>query len=82
MKMTQQTVPHPPRPPPAGAKSSGEPQMKTPMADPKIALYRRLNTKFIAMAFILFLLPQILLYFYTSNSASDMLVESLRKSVV
>ena len=41
-------------------------------------LHRRLTTKFVAMALLLFLAPQVFLYFFSSNTASEMLIDSLR----
>ena len=43
-----------------------------------VPLHRRLTTKFLAMALLLFLAPQVFLFFYSSNTASKMLIESLR----
>lgn len=43
-----------------------------------VPLHRRLTTKFVVMALLLFLAPQVFIFFYASNSASKMLIESLR----
>ncbi|NQZ12504.1 MAG: hypothetical protein HRT35_35570, partial [Algicola sp.] len=48
------------------------------MTDDKIALHRRLTTKFIGMAFLLSFLPLSFLYYFSTNSATEMLIESLR----
>ncbi len=42
-----------------------------------IPVYKKLTSKFAAMVLVLFLAPQVLLYFYSSNQASEMLIESL-----
>jgi hypothetical protein len=47
------------------------------MAQESIALHRRLTSKFVAMALLFFLAPQVFLYFFASNTASDVLIESL-----
>ena len=43
-----------------------------------VPLRRRLTTKFLGMAIVLFLAPQVFLFFFSSNTASEMLIESLR----
>ncbi|MCJ8270658.1 MAG: cache and HAMP domain-containing protein, partial [Psychrosphaera sp.] len=48
------------------------------MTDDKIALHRRLTTKFIGMAFVVSFLPLAFLYYFSTNSATEMLIESLR----
>lgn len=47
-------------------------------AEKNVPLHRRLTTKFVVMALLLFLAPQVFIFFYVSNSASEMLIESLR----
>jgi hypothetical protein len=51
------------------------------MAKNHIALHRRLTSKCIVMALLISLAPQSFLYFYSSNSASEMLIESLRNDL-
>ncbi len=51
------------------------------MAPNAIALHRRLTSKFVVMALLISLAPQAFLYFYSSNTASDMLIESLRNEL-
>ena len=46
-----------------------------------VPLYRRLNFKFVVMALMLFLAPQVFLYYFSSNQASEMLIESLRDNL-
>lgn len=46
-----------------------------------IRLRNRLTTRFIAIALLLFLAPQAFLYFFSSNTASNMLIESLRDNL-
>jgi len=48
------------------------------MAKNTIALHRRLTSKFVVMALLFFLAPQVFLYFFSSNTATEMLIESLR----
>ena len=51
--------------------------VKSGTGDFQIPVYKKLTSKFAAMVLVLFLAPQVLLYFYSSNKASDMLIESL-----
>ncbi len=51
------------------------------MAQNTIALHRRLTSKFVVMALLFFLVPQVFLYFFSSNTASEMLIESLRENL-
>ncbi len=46
-----------------------------------VPLRRRLTTKFLGMAIVLFLAPQVFLFYYSSNTASEMLIESLRNDL-
>jgi len=54
---------------------------KQPAAARNVPLHKRLTTKFVAMALLLFLAPQVALFFYSSNTASEMLIESLRNDL-
>ena len=47
----------------------------------KIALHKRLTSKFIGMAFIVSLLPLTFLYYFATNSATEMLIDTLRNSL-
>ena|GEM_PF-3131512 len=44
----------------------------------EVPFFSRLTSKFLAMTLLLFLAPQVAMYYYTSNAASQMLVDSLR----
>ena len=47
------------------------------MAQNAVALRKSLTCKFVAVAFLISLIPQAFLYFYSTKTASDMLIESL-----
>ncbi|NQV85236.1 MAG: response regulator [Rhodospirillales bacterium] len=51
------------------------------MIEIKIPFYRRLTSKFLAMALVLFVAPQLVLYFYSSNAAREMLIGSLKNDL-
>jgi len=43
----------------------------------KIPFYNKLTSRFVAMAIMISLVPMVFLFFFSSNSASEMLIESL-----
>ncbi|MBL4790358.1 MAG: cache domain-containing protein, partial [Kordiimonadaceae bacterium] len=47
----------------------------------EVPFFSRLTSKFLAMTLLLFLAPQVAIYYYTSNAASTMLVDSLRNDL-
>jgi hypothetical protein len=56
-------------------------QVATAAAAKNVPLHRRLTTKFVVMALVLFLAPQVFIYFYATRTASDMLIDSLRNDL-
>ena len=51
------------------------------MEDARIVLHRRLSTKFVVIAFLLSFAPLTFLYIFSTNTATEMLIESLRNGL-
>ena len=47
------------------------------MEDARIVLHRKLSTKFVVIAFLLSFAPLTFLYIFSTNTATEMLIESL-----
>ena len=51
------------------------------MIEVNIAWYRKLSSKFIALTILISLIPMAFVYYYATNSASEMLIDVLKNEL-